>query len=75
MNEAINIAIPTRNTTPGAGEGVGVARVITNELDSARFDPLLVRTVARNGVKALDTLLGKIEGSVSAYPRDFEVIY
>jgi hypothetical protein len=76
MTEAINIALPSRNSLPGASEGVGVARVITNELDSARFDPLLVRTVARNAVRALDTLLSKIDSTVrtSLYRADFQLV-
>jgi len=44
---------------------VNIARVITNELDSAKFDPLLVRTVARNGVKVLDSLVSRLDGMVS----------
>ena len=57
-----------RGTPPGAAEGVGVARVMTNELDSARFDPLLGRTVARNAAKVLDTLLTRVDGAVSTIP-------
>jgi hypothetical protein len=44
---------------------VTIARTITNELDSARFDPLLVRTVARNASRVLDGLLAKVDGMVS----------
>ena len=51
----------------GPGEGVNIARVITNELDSAKFDPLLVRTVARNGVKVLDSLVSRLDGMVSLF--------
>jgi hypothetical protein len=48
---------------------VNIARVITNELDSAKFDPLLVRTVARNGVKVLDSLVSRLDGMVSEAPQ------
>ena len=54
----------------GPGEGVNIARVITNELDSAKFDPLLVRTVARNGVKILDAFVSRLDGMVSVRVRD-----
>ena len=64
-NSATSSFLAGRNGPPGAAEGVGIARVITNELDSARFDPLLVRTVARNAVKVLDSLLSRVDGAVS----------
>lgn len=50
----------------GPSEGVNIARVITNELDSAKFDPLLVRTVARNGVKVLESLINRLDGMVGS---------
>jgi hypothetical protein len=69
MTEAVNSALGSylsgKGNPPGAGEGVAVARTVTNELDSARFDPLLVRTVARNAVKVLDHLISKVDGIVS----------
>jgi len=64
-NSATASYLSGRGNPPGASEGVTIARTVTNELDSARFDPLLVRTVARNAVKVLDSLFSKIEGSVS----------
>lgn len=73
MNEAVSSAVSSylsaRGNPPGPGEGVTIARTITNELDSARFDPLLVRTVARNASRVLDGLLAKVDGMVSrTYP-------
>lgn len=72
MSEAVTSAMSlyssARATAPSAGEGVNIARTITNELDSARFDPLLVRTVARNSVKVLTTLKNRIDNSLV---RDF----
>jgi len=47
-------------------DGVNIARTITNELDSARFDPLLVKSVARNVVGCLDSMLGRVDGLVRA---------
>jgi hypothetical protein len=69
MNDAVSSAVSSylsaRGNPPGPGEGVTIARTITNELDSARFDPLLVRTVARNTGKVLDGLIAKVDGMVS----------
>lgn len=65
VNSAMSSYLSGRGNPPGASEGVAIARTVTNELDSARFDPLLVRTVARNAVRVLDTLLGKVDGAVS----------
>ena len=66
MNEAVSAAFAARGQTPGPGEGVTVARTITNELDSARFDPLLVRTVGRNAVRVLEGLISRVDGLVRA---------
>jgi hypothetical protein len=67
MNEAVQSAFAARGQTPGAGEGVTIARTITNELDSARFDPLLVRTVARNAVRVLEGMISRVDGLVSCF--------
>lgn len=45
-------------------EGVNIARTAVNELDSARFDPLLVRSVAKNVGSSLDMLLSRVDGLV-----------
>ncbi|KAG5220623.1 Golgi transport complex domain-containing protein [Salix suchowensis] len=50
----------TRNP-PGVTEGTNVARAVVNELDSARFDPLLVRSVAKNAATSLDMMLTRID--------------
>ncbi|KAJ7502790.1 Golgi transport complex subunit 5-domain-containing protein [Mycena galericulata] len=50
---------------PGMNEGVNIARTVANELDSARFDPLLVRSVAKNVGTSLDMLLSRVDGLVS----------
>jgi hypothetical protein len=72
MNDAVTIALntyaPQRGLAPGASEGVNIARVIVNELDTARFDPLLVQTVARNAAKVLTGLKTRIDGMLV---RDF----
>ncbi|CDZ96191.1 Predicted Golgi transport complex 1 protein [Phaffia rhodozyma] len=49
VNEVVSNAFAGGiRSPPGANEGLAIARVITNELDSAKFDPLLLRSVARN---------------------------
>ena len=49
---------------PGATEGTNSARTIANELDAARFDPLLVKAVARSTATCLDTILSRVDGMV-----------
>jgi len=49
---------------PGPSEGISVARTILNELDAARFDPLLVMAVARGAAQSLETYVKRIEGMV-----------
>ena len=50
---------------PSASEGVATARAIVNELDAARFDPLLVKAVARGAARAVETYVAKAEGLVA----------
>lgn len=52
-------------TPPGSTEGVNIARTAVNELDAARFDPLLVKGVAQNVKLALETFLSRLDGIVS----------
>lgn len=66
VKSAMSMFSSARQTAPGASEGVNIARVIDNELDSARFDPLLVRTVAGNAGKVLTSLKNRIESNVSS---------
>ncbi|KDQ57683.1 hypothetical protein JAAARDRAFT_156584 [Jaapia argillacea MUCL 33604] len=49
---------------PGMNEGVNIARTIANELDSSKFDPLLVKAVARNAVSSLEMLLSRMDGLI-----------
>jgi hypothetical protein len=69
MNEAVQNALAAyqagRGNPPGPAEGVAIARTISNELDSARFDPLLVRNVARNASRVLEGMTTRIEAMVS----------
>lgn len=50
---------------PGSTEGINVARIVVNELDAARFDPLLVKVVAKNAASCLDNILSRIDALVS----------
>ncbi|KAI0789088.1 hypothetical protein C8Q75DRAFT_807200, partial [Abortiporus biennis] len=51
-------------TPPGTNEGTNISRTIANELDSAKFDPLLVRSVAQHVVTSLDMFLSRVDGMV-----------
>jgi conserved oligomeric Golgi complex subunit 5 len=77
INELIGQALAGGNRAPpSATEGINIARVVTNELDSARFDPLLVKSVARNAVKSLDMLISRIDSLVQLFlPHDLAVSY
>ncbi|KAG8831580.1 hypothetical protein FRC17_002896, partial [Serendipita sp. 399] len=46
---------------PGEKDGIAVARIVTNELDTAKFDPLLVKASARGMVKSLEMLCARVD--------------
>jgi hypothetical protein len=65
MNEAVGQAFQGgARAPPSSSEGTNVARMIANELDTAKFDPLLVRSVARSAKSSLDMLLGRADGLI-----------
>jgi hypothetical protein len=65
LNEVVGQAFSGGSRSPpGMNEGVNIARTVANELDSARFDPLLVRSVAKNVGACLDMLLSRVDGLV-----------
>ncbi|KAJ7128889.1 Golgi transport complex subunit 5-domain-containing protein [Mycena crocata] len=67
LNEAVAQAFSGGSRSPpGMNEGVNVARTVANELDSARFDPLLVRSVAKNVGNSLGMLLSRVDGLISS---------
>lgn len=67
LNEAVSQAFAGGSRAPpGANEGVAIARAVMNELDSARFDPLLMLAVARNVGAALDGAIMRVEGLISS---------
>ncbi|GAB1524419.1 hypothetical protein RhiTH_007573 [Rhizoctonia solani] len=63
MNETIATAV--RQSPPGAPEGLAISRTVVNELDSARFDPLLVKSVAKNVGGALELLIVRDRSATS----------
>lgn len=65
LTEVVNTATSggSRNP-PGATEGITVARIALNELDSGRFDPLLLRSVARGVGSSLDAFATRLENLV-----------
>lgn len=69
LNEVVAQALAAGTRAPPAmGEGLGIARTAVNELDAARFDPLLVKGVARNVQAALDLMLSRMDPLVSCTP-------
>jgi len=52
-------------TPPGLNEGLNNARAIVNEMDSARFDPLLVKSVAKNVNGCLEGMIGRADGLIT----------
>jgi hypothetical protein len=51
---------------PNEKDGLAIARVVANELDTSKFDPLLVKSSARGMVKCLDGLVGRVDNLVSS---------
>lgn len=49
------------------GEGLSIARAATNELDAAKFDPLLIKSVAKNVQTSLDMLLSRLDPLVGRF--------
>lgn len=66
LNEAISQAFANgARGPPGQTEGVNIARAVANELDSAKFDPLLVKAVARHASSSLENLVSRADNLVS----------
>ncbi|GAA5842073.1 hypothetical protein JCM11251_002004 [Rhodosporidiobolus azoricus] len=51
-------------SVPTANEGIATARAIVNELDAARFDPLLVKAIAKGASRTVDSFISRAEGMV-----------
>ncbi|KAK0241983.1 Golgi transport complex subunit 5-domain-containing protein [Armillaria nabsnona] len=66
LNESVSQAFSGGiRTPPGITEGINIARTVANELDSARFDPLLVKAVAKSATASIDMIVSRIDGLVS----------
>ncbi|PFH52012.1 hypothetical protein AMATHDRAFT_2501 [Amanita thiersii Skay4041] len=62
MNEAISQAFSGGfRSPPSATEGLNLARVIANELDAGKFDPLLARSLAKNVLPIVNSVLMRID--------------
>ncbi|KAH9018023.1 Golgi transport complex subunit 5-domain-containing protein [Lactarius pseudohatsudake] len=65
MNEAVGQAFQGgARAPPSSPEGTNVMRTIANELDTAKFDPLLVQSVTRSAKSSLDMLLARADGMI-----------
>ncbi|KZT26804.1 hypothetical protein NEOLEDRAFT_1177385 [Neolentinus lepideus HHB14362 ss-1] len=63
LNETVGQAFAGGSRSPpGINEGVNISRSIANELDSAKFDPLLLQAVARNAISSLELMLNRADG-------------
>ncbi|GJE92307.1 golgi transport complex subunit 5-domain-containing protein [Phanerochaete sordida] len=66
INEAVGNAFAGgARSPPGQAEGTNVARAVANELDSAKFDPLLVKAVARNAATSLEAFVNRADSLMS----------
>lgn len=59
---------------PAMGEGLSIARIAINELDAAKFDPLLVKAVAKNVNSSLELLLSRLDPLVKHAQSAFKKV-
>ncbi|GAA5826357.1 hypothetical protein JCM5353_004728 [Sporobolomyces roseus] len=52
-------------SAPTANEGLATARAIVNELDAARFDPLLVKAVAKGAGRGVENFIQRAEALIA----------
>ncbi|GAA5977892.1 hypothetical protein JCM10908_005134 [Rhodotorula pacifica] len=79
LNEAVQSAFSLAGSQAGVAEGGGggggavptangglmLARAVVNELDAARFDPLLAKAVAKGSARAIDAFVSRAEALVA----------
>ncbi|KAI0779742.1 Golgi transport complex subunit 5-domain-containing protein [Fomes fomentarius] len=66
LNEAVGQAFSGgARAPPGMSEGINIARAVANELDSAKFDPLLVQSVARYAVSGLELMFNRLDALIA----------
>jgi hypothetical protein len=62
MNEVVGQAFAGGSRAPpSTPEGLNIARAIANELDAGKFDPLLVRSLAKNGLLVIKGIISRAE--------------
>jgi hypothetical protein len=65
LHEAVGAAFAnSARSPPGSNDGINIARNVANELDAARFDPLLVRAIAKGTASGLEALFTRMDGMV-----------
>ncbi|THH21356.1 hypothetical protein EW146_g175 [Bondarzewia mesenterica] len=65
LNESVGQAFQGgARSPPGTTEGINISRTVANELDSAKFDPLLVRSVAYSVKTSLEMMMSRVDGLV-----------
>lgn len=52
---------------PAMAEGIAIGRAVANELDAARFDPLLSKAVAKGIAASLEQMISQWSNLVSPY--------
>ncbi|KAK4699584.1 conserved oligomeric Golgi complex subunit 5, partial [Phenoliferia sp. Uapishka_3] len=66
ISSSISSSFTSRAPTfPGPNEGLAAARAVVNELDAARFDPLLVKAVAKGAARAVEGFVGKADALIA----------
>ncbi|CAG8591609.1 15706_t:CDS:10, partial [Acaulospora colombiana] len=60
----MSTSIASTKSLPGEKDGLAIARVVANELDASRFDPLLVMSTARGIAKCLETMGSRVDNLV-----------
>lgn len=69
MAEAASAAVQGGvRSPPTVQDALVVARALVNELDAARFDPLLVRAIARSVNSTLENLVARVDALVRRAP-------
>lgn len=58
---------------PGIAEGTAIGRAVANELDAAKFDPLLSKAVAKGIVASLEQMISRWSNLVSPYNQSMDL--
>ncbi|KAF8629271.1 hypothetical protein AX17_005850 [Amanita inopinata Kibby_2008] len=75
MNEAVSQGFSGGSRAPpSVTEGLSIARAISNELDAGKFDPLLVKSLARIVLPTINTMLSRADNLVIRDRSAFSLI-